>query len=401
VRVLVVSPYAPPHVGGLEALVDDLATRLAERDHEVTVVASTAGIEDGLGMPMEHPSRYRIIHVPARYRFLERRVGVPYPVFAPTLMRVLLREIATADVVHAHGFLFQSTVAALALARRSARRPATVLTEHVGHVPYSNRVLDLTEAAAIGTLGRWSARAADAVVVYNASVREKITRLAPRSRLVWIDTGVDTDFFRPPAGEEREGLRREFGWDERPRVLFGGRAVAKKGLEVALETAREGGGAFTIVVVGAIQPPAGAPNVERLGLLSRDRMAEALRAADALLLPSRGEGLPVTILEALASGLPVVATDDPGYRASLTGFGRAVRLMAVDGTKMARALVEVVSDPEVRSATDAAVGFARERFSVDAYAISHESLYRELLTARSGPDDSGGKSRPRKLETAR
>jgi D-inositol-3-phosphate glycosyltransferase len=400
VRILVVSAYAPPHVGGIETLVDALATRLAGRGHDVTVVASTAGIRDGLGTPMELPPQYRIIHVPALYSLLERRVGVPYPVFAPTLLRVLRQEIAEADVVHAHGFLFQSTVAALALARRAARRPVTVLTEHVGHVPYPSRVLDLIEAAAIGTLGRWSARAADAVVVFNASVQDTIARLAPRSRLVWIDTGVDTDFFHPAAGDERDRLRRELGWAERPRVLFGGRAVAKKGLEVALEAASEGGGAFTIVVVGAIQPPAGAPNVERLGLLSRDRMAHALRAADALLLPSRGEGLPVTILEALASGLPVVATDDPGYRASLAAFGRAVRLMPAEGTAMARALAEVVGDPTVRSAASAAVALVRERFSIDAHAISHERLYEQLLLARSGGDGSGAGSRSAEPEVA-
>jgi glycosyltransferase involved in cell wall biosynthesis len=384
-------------VGGLETLVDSLAARLAARGHDVTVIASPAGVSDGLGSGPP-PASYRIAYVPAAYKFLQTRVGVPYPLFGPALIRLLRREIADADVLHVHGFLFQSTLAALALARRRAHRPVTVLTEHVGHVPYANRFLDTAQAAAIGTLGRWSARAADAVAVYNASVYDTIARLAPKARLEWIDTGVDTDFFRPPAGGERPRLRGEFGWDERPRVLFGGRAVAKKGLDVALEAAMAGAGAFVLTVVGAIEAPTGVPNVERLGLLSRERMARALRAADALLMPSRGEGLPVTIQEALSSGLPVVATDDPGYRDSLAGFGAAARLMPVDGAAMGRALVEVVRDPAARSAAEAAVGLARERFSVDAYAVAHERLYGELLAARSDRDASGGESRSRVLE---
>jgi glycosyltransferase involved in cell wall biosynthesis len=400
VRILSVTPYAPPHVGGLETLVDSLASRLAARGHDVTVVASPAGLADGLGSGPP-PASYRIAYVPAAYKFLQRRVGVPYPLFGPALIRLLRREIPNADVVHAHGFLFQSTLAALALARRLAHRPATVLTEHVGHVPYANRVLDRAEAAAIGTLGRWSARLADAVAVYNASVYETIARIAPETRLEWIDTGIDTDFFRPPAADERASLRGQFAWDERPRVLFGGRAVAKKGLDVALEAARAGDGAFVLVVVGAIEAPPGAPNVERLGLLSRERMAQAFRAADALLMPSRGEGLPVTIQEALSSALPVVATDDPGYRDSLAGFGAAARLMPVDGAAMGRALVEVVSDPGARSSAEAAVDLARERFSLDAYALAHERLYGELLAARSDGDGSGGESRSRVLEGAR
>ena len=280
-RILSVTPYAPPHIGGLEALVDSLAVELTRRGHDVTVVTSPAGWEDGFGTPGRPPSGYRVVYVPAAYRFLQTRMGVPYPLFAPALYRVLAREIANADVVHAHGFLFHSTVAALSIARRARNAPPRILTEHVGHVPYSNRVLDRAQALAIATIGRWSARDADAVVVYNRSVEATVARIAPGSRIEWIDNGVDTSFFRPAQEAERAQLRHQLGWDERPRVLFGGRAVAKKGPDVAVEAARVGDGAFVLAVVGAIAVPDGAPNVERLGLLPRDRMAAALRCADA------------------------------------------------------------------------------------------------------------------------
>jgi D-inositol-3-phosphate glycosyltransferase len=377
-RILSVSHYAPPHVGGLETLVDALASGLVRRGHEVTAVSSTAGLRDGLGAARSSPPGYRMIYVPALNKLLEARVGVPYPIFSPSLVPVLRREVARADVVHVHGFLFQSTLVAQALARRAPNRPAVVLTEHVGHVPYDTRVLDRIEAAAIATLGRWSARASDAIVLYNRRVEELIARLAPRARRRWIDNGVDTEFFRPPSDPERAGLRRGFGWDERPRVLFGGRAVAKKGFDVALEAARLGGGAFTLAIVGTFRPPPGAPNVELLGLLPRERMAEALRAADALFVPARGEGLPITILEALASGLPTVGTDDPGYSAALADFGAAVRLMPAEASAMARALVEIVSDPSARASAEAGVETVRRRFSLEACVSEHERLYQEL-----------------------
>jgi len=382
VRVLSVSHYAPPHVGGLEAIVDALASQLVRRGHEVTAVSSTAGIGDGLGVPRARPFDYRMIHVPAFNKFLERRLGVPYPLFAPALISVLRREVARADVVHVHGFLFQSTLVAQFLARRAAHRPVTVLTEHVGHVPYSNPVLDRTQAAAIATLGRWSARRADAAVAYNRSVEQLIDRIAPRTRLEWIDNGVDTEAFRPPSPSERSQLRASFGWDERPRVLFGGRAVAKKGLDVALDAARIGDGAFLLAVVGAMQAPPGASHVERVGLLSRERMAEAFRAADAVLLPSRGEGLPVTIQEALASGLPVVATDDLGYSKALDGAGDSVRLLPADADVMAKAVIDLVGRTDVTGSRQQAVEFARSSFSLDAFASRHERLYAELLDGR-------------------
>jgi D-inositol-3-phosphate glycosyltransferase len=388
-RILSVSHYAPPHVGGLEALVDALATGLARRGHEVTAISSTAGLRDGLGVARSRSPEYRMIYVPALNKFLEARLGVPYPLFSPSLVPVLRREISRADVVHAHGFLFQSTLLAQALARRAPNRPAVVLSEHVGHVPYENRVLDRLEAAAIATLGKWSARASDAIVLCNRRVVELIARLAPAARVQWIDNGVNTELFRPAAESERAALRKEFGWDERPRVVFGGRAVAKKGFDVALEAARRADGAFTLAVVGTFRPPTGAPNVESLGLLPRERMAEALRAADALFVPARGEGLPITILEALASGLPTVGTDDPGYSAALAEFGAAVRLMPVEAGAMAHALAEIVSDPSARVSAEAGVPTARRRYSVDACVGGHERLYRDLLAVRA---DTGGPS---------
>lgn len=377
-RVLSVTPYAPPHVGGLEAIVHSLALQLTRRGNDVTVVTSPAGWRDGFGTPDDPPSGYRLVYVPAAYKFLQTRFGVPYPVFSPILARVLRREMASADVVHVQGFLFHSTLVALALARHPKSRPVTVLTEHVGHVPYSNPVLDRAQAAAIATLGRWSLRSADAVVVYNRNVENEVRGLAPDARVEWIDNGVDTRLFRPADAEERSQLRAELGWDERPRVLFGGRAVAKKGLDIALEAARAGAGRFTLAVVGAIEPPVDAPNVERVGILSRNRMAAALRCADALLMPSRGEGLPVTIQEALASGLPVVATDDPGYRDKLADFGSAVRLLAADGEAMGAALVELTTSSDARAAAASAVPEACRLFSIDKFAERHERLYRDL-----------------------
>jgi D-inositol-3-phosphate glycosyltransferase len=399
VRILSVSHYGPPHVGGLEYLVDVLASRLSHRGHEVTAVTSTAGIRDGLGVPRAQPFDYRMIYVRAWNRFFETRLGVPYPLFSPSLISVLRQEIKHADVVHAHGFLYQSSLAALVLARRAQHRPPVVLTEHVGHVPYPSRVLDGIEAAAIASLGRWSARAADTVVVYNTTVRETISRLAPGTPLAWIDTAVDTEFFHPPSPRERARSRAELGWDERPRVLFAGRAVAKKGLDVALEAARVADGAFVLAVAGTSEPPPHAPHVERIGLLSRELMATAMRAADALIMSSRGEGLPVTIHEALASGLPVVATDDPSYRTSLDGAGPGVRLVPADGPTMALALKNLLTDDDERSAAaSAAVSFARRHLSLDNYATQHEDLYAQLVDTRAPPGVSSASHRSPQVE---
>src|SRR4051812_45965327 len=331
-----------------------MARELAGRGHEVTSLASHAvrADEGAVGPAPEAP--YRVVRVPA-LNVVEDRLGVPYPLFGPRLVRELRRELAGADVLHAHGFLYMSAVAAL----RMARVPS-VLTEHVGHVHYDNPLLDRSEALAIATIGRAAARAADALVYVNDEVGADLRRLAPGKRVERIENGVDTDRYRPPEPGERERLRAGLGWSgERRRVLFVGRLVAKKGLPVALDAARHGD--FELVVAGPGQlPPDAPPNVTALGALPPARVAELYRAADAFLLPSRGEGFPLTVQEAMASGLPVVLAEDPAYPSHLEGAGMGATLLPPDGRTMAEAVVRLAGDPE---AGRAAAEHARRKFS--------------------------------------
>src|SRR4051794_23122184 len=162
-RILFVSHYATPHIGGVETVIRSLRRELRRRGHEVRHVASNAShlSSEALGYDDEGVIRVRALNV------LENRLGVPYPIFSPRLGLVLRREIAQAEVVHAHGFLYMSSVSALLWARMSRRRPgpALVLTEHVGHVPYESPLLNRVESTAIASVGRLAVRAADAVVV--------------------------------------------------------------------------------------------------------------------------------------------------------------------------------------------------------------------------------------------
>jgi glycosyltransferase involved in cell wall biosynthesis len=380
VRILFVSHYALPHTGGIEVAVDALARRLRARGHEVTHVASGA-LRRGEGPPADDVP-YRVVRVRAS-NVLEARAGVPVPIFGPGLVAVLRRELARCDVVHAHGFLYAGSAVAFALARRSRGAPARVLTEHVGHVAYERRLLDRVQAAAIATLGRATARGADAITAYSERVLTELGALAPSVRLERIENGVDTELYRPPAAGERERLRAELRWDEAPRALFVGRAVAKKGLDLALDAARAGGGAFRLAVVaprGAM--PAAAPHVDALGALPRERVAEVYRAADAFLLPSRGEGFPLSVQEAMASGLPVVLAHDPSYVETLAGAGDGARLVEPSPRALAEELTRLTGDPEAAAAAGrAALAHARTSFSWDRAVEAHERLYEDVRNA--------------------
>lgn len=379
VRILFVSHYALPHIGGIEVGIDEIARRLAGRGHEPVHVASAApspGQAEQAPAPDAGQAPYRVVRVPA-WNVLERRAGVPVPLFSPRLLSVLRAEVARADVVHGHGFLYASTLAALRLAAR--RRPSAprVLTEHVGHVSYDSAVLDAVERAAIATHGRLAARAAQALVVYNDKVERELRGIAP-GRPVWhIGNGVNFERYRAPAPGERAAVRERLGWDGRPRALFVGRLVAKKGFGVALEAAGRAGVSLAVVGPGELpDPPAG---VEVLGPQPPEVVADLYRAADVFVLPSRGEGFPFTAQEALASGLPIVLGDDPAYARHLRGAGPAAQLVPADPDSVAAAIRAVVEDPAARErAASAAAEHARRNFSWEHAADEHERLYDSL-----------------------
>jgi glycosyltransferase involved in cell wall biosynthesis len=115
-----------------------------------------------------------------------------------------------------------------------------------------------------------------------------------------IPNGIDTATFSPG---DRADARAALGLDrERRYALFVGRLEPRKGSDLVLAGASAAG--YELLVAG----PRGAPGATHLGVLEPGRLADAYRAADCMLFPTRYEGCSLAILEALASGVPVVTT---------------------------------------------------------------------------------------------
>lgn len=373
-RIVLVSQFALPKICGIAAIIDQVARRLTDEGHDVTHLASSWGRNDA---STELP--YKLVTVPA-WNPLEPRLGVPYPAFAPfKLWRTLNELLDSADVYHAHGFLSQTSTLGFFMARRRPR-VATVLTEHVAHVPFANPLIDFAERVAIRSVGGYTARLPDAIVTYNVTVEQSLRSLVPSARLVHIANGVNFDRYRPATAEEREALRRDIGWDARPRVLFVGRLVDKKGAPIAMEAARRANGEFQLVLAGPGTAPPPHPDILYLGPQSQDRVAQLYRAADAFVLPSTGEGFPLSVQEAMASALPVVLSDDPAYRPILAGSGSAVSLVARTPEAVLEGIRNALQNRE--EASRDALRFAREHFHWQTTADAHIALYRELIAKR-------------------
>lgn len=375
-RVLLVSHYVLPHYGGIEVVVENLAKGFADRGHEVRVLSSRIA-----GPAHEARGGFEIFRVSA-WNILERW-AVPYPLFSPRLFPEARALVLWADVVHAHGFLYQPTLAALWLARRTGR--PGVLTEHAGFVRYDRWVWNALEAVAIHTLGRVALFLASAVVVVGPRALALVRRLAPPNRPVrLILNGVDTRVFHPVSPEEKERIRRSLGWDQRPKVLSVGRLVPRKGIDLLLNALDD---RYDIVLCGR----GDVPLPERPGLLVyRSPDGETLRriyqAADLYALVSHSEGaFPLSAQEAMACGLPVVAFFDAVYQTYVAP--EVVQFVQPSVEDLRRALLDLLADPKERERRSRlSVEWARAHFSWERCVQEHLALYEEVQEKRG----SGG-----------
>ncbi len=308
-RVLLVSHHAPPHIGGVENLVLMEAEALREAGHDVVWITSDG---TGAGRPIESGDRLTIVRVRA-WHLLERRFGIAYPLFAPSLPFRLWREVSRADLVHAHGLVFPGSPLAALFARLRGRH--CVCTDHGGLLRYRSRLATAALRLLFETVGRLTARCCNKLIAYNRDVERLLVRLGGEPKKVqFLPNPVDGERFRPPDAAARAAARRALGWDERPRVLCVSRLLPHKGLDVLL-AARDP--SFELVFCGPgeddVRQRLRAAGAECLEPRPHEDVLQLYHAADVFALPSHNEGFPVVVQEALACGLPVVTSDLPAY----------------------------------------------------------------------------------------
>lgn len=305
------------------------------------------------------------------------------------LWRLFRRERPA--IVHTH------TAKAGALGRLAARLagvPVVVHTFH-GHVfegyfpRWVTRLIILAEQVL--------ARLSDAVIVLSTVQYHDIVRrfrVAPAGKVHIIPLGLDLEAFAAAsaasAAWERGALRRELGC-ARDALLVGivGRLAPVKNHELFLEAAARlcellPGRDLQFVVVGdGARRAAVEALARRLGLAARVRflgwrrdLAPVMADLDLLVSTSRSEGTPAAIIEAMAAGVPIVATAVGGVEDIMGGY-RAARVVATfDPVEVAAAMASLLREPAAR------VSHGVERFGARRLVSDMEALYARLLAAR-------------------
>ncbi|MBT3931138.1 MAG: glycosyltransferase family 4 protein [Rhodospirillaceae bacterium] len=213
-------------------------------------------------------------------------------------------------------------------------------------------------------------------------------RLCRTGDILAIGNGSDPDVFKPSdAPAVRSATRAAIGTpDDRQVVLMAGRLVAEKGYGELVTAMRDvdaelwavgarlssdhaAGISDTIREIEA--DPALRDRIRFLGY--RDDMADLMRAADIFTLPSHREGMPRSIIEAMLTGLPVVATDVRGSREEVVDGETGLLVPVRDAPALAHALQSLVQDPARRHAMGAA-GLERGRRLYDERLVIDRQL---------------------------
>lgn len=375
-RVLFTTDYYAPHRGGgTETVVRQLAESLASRGHDVHV----ATLNTRRATPFQvlggvHVHRFPMLDLTSRLR-LQLSVS---PAFV-TGFGALVDRIEP-DLINAHNVFFTSTPVALAVARRRGVR--SVLTLHLNSpagLAFPSNVLALTYEK---TVGRLCAGLADQVVAVGPSVAASAQRTwGLAEQPVVIPNGVNSQQFAPPLARP-----------ERPVALFVGRLLANKGPQVFVAAAQRLLAAgldaeFWLAgdgpLLDRLQTAAdGDPRIRFLG--HRDDVAGLMQSATVLARPSTLEGLPLTVLEAMAAGLAVVATDIPG-NADLIEDGRTGLLCRPESPDdLAGVLGRALQDPSyARSLGQAARARVLDAFTWDAVSQKFEALALQINKDRA------------------
>jgi phosphatidyl-myo-inositol alpha-mannosyltransferase len=338
-RIAMISFYLPSESKiGVGYQVDALADELVRRGHHVDVFSPCAPVEGAL---------YTHVHVPLSGSLRTFR-------FAFEMRR---RDLSEYDVLHAHGEDYW-------MWRR--RVPMHVRTLHGSCFEEAIRIRGFKEKARMVLLGFTEVLAslvADRTVLISPQTR----RWTPWVRTV-IPNGVDSRRFAPHAPESKH---------PQPTVLFVGTwRGRKRGAELAAlfaerVRARVPDAALRMVTQDA---PAAVPDgVTVLGRLDTDALADEYRRAWVFCLPSSYEGFGIPYAEAMAAGLPVVATPNHGAR-YVTEEGRFGVLCELDSID--QPLVELLTDAGKRREMGGDSLERARKFDLIAVVDQYEAVYR-------------------------
>lgn len=293
-------------------------------------------------------------------------------------LRARIRALKALDVIHSH------SSKAGALARTFGRRPGAAQI----YSPHGFYTMTAQAPFYVGPVERLLSRATDRIVAVSQFEADHAESIGiPARKLAVIPNGIE-----PYAPLPRSEARRALGLDARAFVIgFVGRFADQKDpfSAVAVLDHLDGARSFTLAMIGdgeLLEPTrekaVAAPAAHRVVLAGSLPARTLIAAFDCLLCTSRYEGMPVSFLEALNCGVPIV-TYDVGGAAELVAAPRSGFVTAHDPSAAAHAVNRIAAmSAQERMALAERCKAAARHFSANRMGNATVALYREVLAAK-------------------
>jgi glycosyltransferase involved in cell wall biosynthesis len=381
-KLCVVTHTFLPHVGGIERVVYEQSKRLLQKQFELMVLTNR----------INTAKQYSYDGISVRcYDSLSIgfRLGIPYPILNVTSYKTFLESVKSSALIHAHGHPYLSSFVAAKLAKKYSK--PFVLTQHNTFIEYGS-FWDTVERLNDLAVGKAVLKEADKIVVVsNATMRYVLSLGADPQKIELLYNGVDLERFKPLT-EVKDAVRKKLGVPKNAVVVITvRRLVYKNGVDTLIDSAQiaiKKNPKLIFLVVG--EGPDFAQikaRIEQLGIGNNFRLAGFVsdedlplyyNAADFFVLPSKsGEGLPLVALEAMACGLPVVATNVGGISEIMTkDYGKIVP--PDNPAALAEAILEF-SRRELSALKNGLREIIEQKYSWDKNVEKLVEIYEELI----------------------
>ena len=358
-----VAGYYAPHIGGMERVAKTLAEEMAARNYDVRVITSA----------IDQPTKTDTPTVPGLQVTRLKAFEFAHTPFAFGLLRALFR-LPRNSIIHLH--LAQAYYPELVWLVARARRQKYVVHFH----------LDLMPSGPLGALFlvyksvilRHVISAADSVIVFSEEQRKFLQNKygLELAKITIIPNGV---------GEEYFIKQKDFSAKDPFNLLYVGRLTSQKrvGLLIQAMAVLKQHAQLTLVGSGdeahALKQLADKlqlTNVHFAGYKAAPEIRQILNGSDVFVLSSDREGMPLAVLEAMAAGLPIVATDAPGTRELVSGVG--VLVDRADAKEIAKKVDKVLSDRAELGRLSTLSQETAKQFAWSGVVDKCEELYSEV-----------------------
>lgn len=377
-RILMFSIYFPPQYSGAAKQALSLGKELRSRGHSIEFVTvrwdGLASHEEIDGFPVHR------LEMGTGERHREFRLWYNF-------LRLVLSRRNDFDILHSHGAYYTNSIVG-PLARLAGWKS-------IVKASLADNDLHGIGGSLSGRIHRAFLFLVDGYVAISKDLeREFSVAGLPSSRIHAVPNGVDTARFRPATTEERHALRRELGlppaqpvalsvgvFDQRKNIgwlmeeWLGRGAFGTDGLLLAIgpRSRDDADGSF----IGRLRQLA-SENPQRLRVLDHvEEIERYYRCADMFVLPSHGEGMPNVILEAMASGLPCVATRVSGTVDLILEGKTGFMFSPGNAEELGSAVALLAASPPGAIGSNARL-FIESTYSLKAVAARYEAMYHSL-----------------------